>query len=828
MSSKRLLWMAALLALIPAWASAQGTGQLTGVITGPDQAPMSGVTVVINEVGMAEISDNDGRYRLTGVPAGTYTVTFSLGERTSTVENVTVAAGAGAQLDHAVDWDVSFAETITVFSASRRRERVVEAPAAVTVVAEEQLEREAATGQLAKTVEFTPGAQVTQSGLYDFNLNTRGFNSSLNRRVPALVDGRDPTVPFLMSNDWPSMSSMGDMASVELVRGPSSALYGTNAFNGILVLTTKQPRYSQGGTVQLTGGELSTLRGDVRWSGGLTDSTYLKVHGSYTESEDFYRTRVPALSPTPEYSVYCTPTRTTDCLVAEGSPLGLTEDELWLGGLRLDQYIGDSFLTVEGGTSHVEGPVLQTGIGRVQVIESDRPWLRLNYSHPRFNILAYRNERDAPEQIALSRGTAPAGFNNLVLEEENWATEAQGNFEFNQSKGRVVVGASYREEEIDTKATLTSACPFSAGNCPEIVGADRQAAYAQLEYAFTPKFKTVIAGRYDQADDITGEELYDGQFSPKVALVFAPTPNHTFRATYNEAFQSPNFSEFYLASPAGAPVNLTAIASGNPALAPLAPVFTLLGFNVVPVLARGNDALEIEEIASFEVGYSGILGGKAFLTVDYYQSEIENFVTDLLRGVNPAFGVYRVPPPFNTALPPQAVGGVNAFANAVPGLTILANGQPAVVASYTNAGTVDTEGIDFGINYYITNQFNFAVNYSWFDFEVQDFGPLTGAARDQLLPNSPENSASATVGYTGDRFDASLGYRWVDDFRWAAGVFVGDVPSYDTVDLNANFDVTENFRLGLNVTNLFDDEHYQSFGGDVLGRRALGSITFTW
>ena len=819
MSSKRLLWMALLLALVPGLAAAQGTGQLTGVVTGPGDVPLSGVTVVIDEAGMAEITDGNGRYTLVGLPAGTYTVTLSLGERVSTVEGVAITPGQTTSLDHAVDWEVSFAETITVFSASRRRERVVEAPAAVTVIAEEQLEREAASGQLAKVLEFTPGAQVTQSGLYDFNLNTRGFNSSLNRRVPALVDGRDATVPFLMSNDWPSMSSLGDMASVELVRGPSSALYGTNAFNGVLVLTTKQPRYSQGGMVQLTAGELATRRGDVRWSGGLTESTYLKAHGSYTQSEDFYVSRVPTFFggtlARPEYSVFCTTAGQVDCLVAERSPVAVTEDELWLGGIRLDHYVGNSFFTIEGGTSHAEGPVLQTGIGRVQVLESDRPWARFNFSHPRWNLLAYRNERDAPRQRALSRAPVPVGGNNLVLDESNQAVEIQGNLEFAQSKGRVVGGASYKEEEIDTEGTLTA----------RVVGAERQAVYGQIEYAFGPKLKAVAAARWDAAEDIQGGDLHDDEISPKLAVVFAPTSNQTIRLSYNQAFQSPNFSEFFLSTPAGAPI--TAFTPLENALAPFLGGQTL-GLRSIPLLARGNSNLLTEEVTTYEIGYSGIIAGKTFLTVDYYQSEMENFVTDLLPGANPAFAPYAppafLPAPVRTQILNTLRGGLGGnFA----GLTTI-NGLPALVLSYTNAGTVDTEGIDFGVNVYVTNAWNVAFNYSWFDFEVQDFGRLLGPAQAQLLPNSPETSASASVGFNGERFDASVSGRWVDDFRWAAGVFVGDVPSYTTMDLTAGFDVTDSVRLGLSVTNLTDEEHWQSFGGDVLGRRALGSVAFSW
>jgi len=796
MSPKRLLFTLAM-ALLPAMAAAQGSGQLAGSVTGTG-GPLAGVTVVINEAAMAEITDDNGNYLLTGLPPGSYTVSFSLGDNSQEAQ-VTVEPGKTARLDQTVDWDVSYAETITVYSASRRRERIVEAPAAVTVVSEQELSRETSTGQLAKVLEFTPGAEVTQSGLYDFNLNTRGFNSSLNRRVPALIDGRDPTIPFLSSNDWASMSSIGDMASVELVRGPSSALYGTNAYNGVLVLTTKQPRFSEGGTVQLTAGELSTLRGDARWSGGLSESNYLKVNGSYTNSDDFYQSRNARV----EYSHFCSAAElapgaaaTRSCFTArEATPLKLTEDKLWLAGLRFDHYFGESFLTLEGGSSYVEGVVVQTGIGRVQILEQDRPWARANFSHPHFNVLSYYNKREAPKQTALASGA------NLALDEQNWAVEVQGNADFAGTKGRVIAGASYKEEEIDTR----NAAGVATLSNPPTLDAYRQAGYAQLEYSFTPKFKALAAGRYDDSD------LHDGQFSPKVAFVIAPTPNQTIRLTYNEAFQSPNYSEFFLAAPAGLPTTaLSALAALDPRLAS------------VPVLARGNNALDVEEIKTWEVGYSGILGGKAFVTIDYYNSELTGFVTDLLRGVNPAFSRPGNPytPPASLPAPLQAI--LIANTNPVVGLTMV-NGSPAIVASYTNAGAADTQGIDFGLNYYITNTWNLALNYSWFDFELKD-----QQLGDLVEPNAPENHASLGLGYVGDRFDFSVGFRWVDGFRWAAGVFVGDVPSYEVVDVGGNWKINDHIRLGVNVSNALDKEHYQSFGGDLISRRALGNVTFTW
>ena len=61
---------------------------------------------------------------------------------------------------------------------------------------------------------------------------------------------------------------------MELVRGPGSALYGANAFSGVLNMTTKKPRDSAGGRIQLTAGDLSTKRGDFRHAGGFGTEVY--------------------------------------------------------------------------------------------------------------------------------------------------------------------------------------------------------------------------------------------------------------------------------------------------------------------------------------------------------------------------------------------------------------------------------------------------------------------------------------------------------------------------------------------------------------------------
>jgi len=267
----------------------QQTGRIEGRVTHGDGSGVGGVTVVINETSSVDITDSNGNYAFSGVPAGaTYSISFTLGENVVTETGVSVSPRTTTRVDQEVDWNVGFMESLTVVSASRRIERIVEAPASVTSVTDIEIERNASHGQVPKLLEFTPGAEVTQSGVYDYNFNTRGFNSSLNRRVATLIDGRNPAVPFLGAQEWAAVSfPLDDISSLELVRGPSAALYGANASSGVLNMTTKDPRFNPGGFARLTGGELDTINLDFRWAGELGGDWYAKVVGGLRNHGDF-------------------------------------------------------------------------------------------------------------------------------------------------------------------------------------------------------------------------------------------------------------------------------------------------------------------------------------------------------------------------------------------------------------------------------------------------------------------------------------------------------------------------------------------------------------
>src|SRR5918993_290192 len=198
--------------------------------------------------------------------------------------------------------------------------------------------------QLPRLLMSTPGVELVQSGLYDFNLNSRGFNGFYNRHVLTRIDGRDPSMPTVLGHvDWATLSNpLDDFDQLEFVRGPGAALYGAGAFNGVINLRTKAPRESLGGRARYSTGELGTQRIEFRQASAIGREWYLKGVGGYHRSGDFTRSRVTAA----EYA----PATLPPDLVAPS----LDERHLAFGNVRIDKYMtADRLLTFELGTSHI-------------------------------------------------------------------------------------------------------------------------------------------------------------------------------------------------------------------------------------------------------------------------------------------------------------------------------------------------------------------------------------------------------------------------------------------------------------------------------------------
>jgi iron complex outermembrane receptor protein len=828
-------WVALTLAIAvgPGVAGAQTTGTVSGTVTRADGgAGLTGVSVTVQGTGQTTVTGSEGRYMLRNVPAGQRTLVFRwLGYRPTELP-VTVEPGGTATLDAALEAAPAILSDLVVQGASRAPERIVEAPAAISVVEPRLLENNTITGQVPMALKETPGVDLVQSGVNDFNVNTRGFNSSLNRRMLVLQDGRDLAIAFLGSQEWNTLSvPLEELGRIEVVRGPGSALYGANAFSGVIALTTPTAREIVGTKITVGGGELETIRGDLSHAGVTPNGRFgYRVNGGYYRSDTFTRSRTlfdrsslateyaPATDQTVGPAIERRPLSGQSVDPTTGAPIGDRDDlQNIYGSARLDYYApGGSVISADGGAARVENEVLVTGIGRVQIEKGLRPWARLGWAAERFNVFGWWNgRRTLDPQFSLASG-AP-----LLETSDIFHIEGQTNFRFMEDRGRVVVGTSYRNTNVDTEGTLMELADDNRSD-------DLYSGYGQVEFDIIPQVKLVGAARIDDGT------LINTQFSPKGAIVFSPNQDHSVRFTVNQAFQTPNYSEFFLRVDAGQPADFTLLEAGlrasplGPALAGV-PVGTLFTNSAaVPVRARGNRALDVESTTGYEVGYKGAFRNRVFVTLDLYYNAISDFVTDLLPRVNPAFGPWTapeaVPAPFRSALEGAVTQALNGAGQTLAAAALTrVNGNTEIVVSYANAGKVDQYGAELGVGVQVTDEIRADGSLSLFDFDIEEG---TQAIGDQLLANTPSWKSTLGLSYAGQQgLDLGASVRIVDSYDWAAGVFIGEVPSSQTVDVNAGYRFNQNFRVFALATNVFDQERFHLFGGSVIGRRVLGGFS---
>ncbi len=871
--TRAALSAAALLLLLPGWGYAQGTGTVRGKVTRAGEGgALAGVSVTVRGTGIAGVTGPDGTYHLERVPAGQQTILFRwLGYRPQETQ-ATVTAGGTAPVDAALQAQPVALEEVVV-TASRTPERVVAAPAAVSIADVPQIRTAAITGQLPRAIANVPGVDLVQSGVTDFNLNARGFNSTLNRRVLVIEDGRDLAVAFLGAQEWGANPPLEDGARVELVRGPGSALYGANAFSGVLSVTTPAARDIRGTRLTLNGGELRSFKGDLRHAGVLSQGRFgYKIAGGYSTNDTWSRSRTmkDGTDFANEYAAATTEAVRFPTFGYERRPLNgqtfadtatgtITGDRDpivdMFGNGRLDYYaVNGSVATVEGGAAQVQNELFVTGIGRVQVSKALRPWTRATWAAGHYNVMAWYSGRSSREpQYSLASG--------LPLEEHSaiYHVEGQYNRAFLQDKARVVLGASFRAQQVNTDTTLMTSLNDNRSD-------NYYAGYGQLEYLVTPQVRLVGAARLDDGD------LIKPQFSPKGAIVFSPTEQHSFRFTFNQAFQTPNYSEFFLRVPVATPqagprvlernlenffTAMNATLGGDPVVASLK-LPNALPWNfdsLTQVLALGNDSLKVEQVTGWEVGYKGNFSNKGYVTIDGYINRLKNFVTDLLPGVNPAYPSFGLTDSVNVqnkldsldtrVQQLQGAGAISAAQAAVirgniaalragyvslaGGLgpllaTISPGGTRAGVVSYTNAGRVTERGVEVGAGYYLTNEIKLEGSYTFFDFDVTQ-----SQAGDSLLPNTPKHKATLAASYRGAQgLEASASCRIVDSFNWAAGVYAGHIPPSQIVDVSLGYRVNNYVRLFAVGTDVLDQERFSIYGGSVNGRRVLGGVTATF
>jgi len=287
--------------LFIAQANGQNTVSVSGkVVESESNEPLIGVNILVKGKVIGTITDTNGNFTLQISQPPPHTLVFSMIGFAS--QEVAITENQVSELLVTLEEQTMLGQEVVV-SASRVEESILQSP--VTIEKMDILDiKETASDTYYKAIANLKGVDVTSTSINFQILNARGFNSTGNTRFVQLTDGMDTQAPAL---NFPIGNLNGpselDVESVEFIPGASSALYGPNAFNGILLINSKSPFEYQGlsafykqGINHVGGGAgepaspQPMFEGSLRYAHAFNNKLAFKISASFMEAEDWYGT----------------------------------------------------------------------------------------------------------------------------------------------------------------------------------------------------------------------------------------------------------------------------------------------------------------------------------------------------------------------------------------------------------------------------------------------------------------------------------------------------------------------------------------------------------
>ena len=528
----RLSVLGALCAL--AGSAAAQTGSITGKVSNAEGgAPVVGARITAMSglrTAATVVSGDNGTFRITGLAAGTYAVTATrIGFSAKRADGVSVSGSGAVTVDFAMtEITTRLNEVVTTVTRGATPEKILDAPASISVVNSEQITNVPAV-TIADYLKTTPGLSVSTGGMMQSNIVSRGFNNAFSGSMLVLQDYRFSGVPSLRVN-VPALftGTSDDIERIEVVNGPAAALYGPNAADGVLNIITKSPFQSKGTTISVDGGGNAMLQGSFRTADTFGDNKWgYKFSGSYFSATDWkYKDpNEPAVYPTIAGSP------------RSGQPLQRDfADKKYSGEFRLDYKPNADFDNIinVGYSKILSGIDITTAFGAVQAKDWSYTSLQDRMRYKGFfaqvfynaNNSGSSNPRDTSGTFYLRTG--------LPVVDQSTVTVGQVQQAFALGKTALVAGADYIYTHPYSDSTIFGRNEGSTDITEEGV-------YLQATVPLTPKFDLISAIRGDQTNRLAGT-----QFSPRVAFVYKADENNNFRFTFSRAFSSPASFEYML------------------------------------------------------------------------------------------------------------------------------------------------------------------------------------------------------------------------------------------------------------------------------------------
>ncbi len=913
---------------------AQAQSTVTGTVYDEDSEPVAGAVVKESNSNAGTVTDADGNFTLVLDQEPPFDLVISF----IGFEDQTVTVNKSSQHNIKVNMtgDFNIMQEI-VISASRTPERVFESPVTIERMNTRDIQQ-TSSATFYDGIENLKGIDVNTNSLTFKSVNARGFATFANTRFVQLVDGIDnssPALNFVLGNLL-GMNEL-DVESVEILPGASSALYGANAFNGILFMNSKNPfdyqgvsAYAKAGFTEAdNAGNNGFFDMGLRLAHAFSDKIAIKGSGSILGGTEWFASNLedfdnPGFTRmNPDYNglnTYGDEVATTLDLGPLGkhrvSRTGYEASDVMdfnTKSLKGDVAIhvrpaGNDFEII-GNYKRGGGNTVYQGANHYAIKDFIMNQYKLELKNNNFFLRGYLTSEDAGD--SYDTRFAAINLNNKWKSNTQWFTEygmafggamqglipgispgnqtashafarsvadkgrlhpgsnafrkalgqinsdpnlltgskfvdnsrlyhVDGNYNFTSLIGWLddfQIGGSWRQYGLNSDGTIFTDDPGTPITYNEF------GAYTQLIKRFAnDKLKFTGSLRYDKS------ELFDGNISPRAALVFSPDEDkkHNIRTSFQTGFRNPTTQDLFIGLDVGnailvgsAPDNLNRYTTrpianstaaqqlGLPASQTLngslaySNAFTLSSLLAFAASANPGppnpgllevsnvDLVQPEEVKSFELGYRGAMGNNTFLDIAGYYNIYNDFISSKTVVV-PNYG---------------KVDFSDVFGQTPVALIALANEDFTPFQVYTNStADINSYGAVIGLDTKIFGDFDFGANFTWADFDFDqasdpDFEPSF---------NTPEHKVKAYFGH--DEVFKDIGFmvnwRWNDDYFWQSTFADGKVDSKSIFDAQLSYSIPDTHAtLKFGGANIFGTNYFSAPGAGQVGSQFFVGLT---
>jgi iron complex outermembrane receptor protein len=753
----RALPFAVLLIFLVSGAAVAQNATLRGNVKDKDTGePLRGANVVLTSstAQRGTAANTVGEFEVGNIPPGTYTVTISfIGYERYVMEGTVFSAGETKTISVGMAVSRISLDAVSI-TASRRAEKTLEAPASVSIISESDLRGKIAPSA-ASVLKYTTGVDLSTTGIDRREIVLRGFNNAFSGATYILTDYRQAAVPSLAVNLHAVMPNLiEDLAKVEIVRGPGSALYGPGVDAGVIHYLTKSPFTHPGTTISFSGGERNFFAAAVRHAGIISENVAYKFTGQYGQADDW---RLNPNDPLDKAQLD---------FDAEGKERNYDYKKINLNGTLQYRLSADATLTASAGFSALDAVVL-TGIGTVQGDGFGYKYGQLRFQTGRFFAQAYINNNDGGDSFVY--GTGDKVVDNTI----QINLQSQYDFDFSESQ-QLIVGVDLDNTRPDTEGTI-----YGRNEDDDTI--TEFGTYFQSLTKLSSKLDLTLAVRGDYNN--IQEEL---QVSPRVAMVVKPNSQNSFRVTYNRAFAAPGNNPLFLDIVAHTPdEELPIVIRGrgskdgyafprNPAYEPLAGTdLVARSLNPATLGAATPAGLPLDAV------WASVYAGLATIPIDVLKAQLpaplNTFPDLIIQGLVNQFA------PENTE--------VTGFSRGTLGILNTTTDPPSIdpVSGVTNINPIKesiTQTVEVGYKGLFEDRLMFAVD-AYYSTKEDFVGPVLIETPFVLVPTL---AADLQAGLTQGIIDnaslaatlASLGFAPEDVAALVVGLAESQLPSAST------------------------------------------------